>query len=430
MPPPRMTRDLAVSLLLALPLLGYLAGAVWDVRRLGQVPFSRVDALALGLVIGYAVVLTCVRESGLRKKLALSVYSLLLPVSLFEMAAWTVGLRDLPWTPQQRRFQVTAPDLPGLSGEVRFTTTWFGVRAPDIWPANREDRILCLGGSTTECLYVSDEDTWPWKLGTLLTEHRGGPVLVANAGRSGHFTGHHHFQLQHYRYAAEFGTVIVLCGINDMAAFRRGNRREVERRAPNEALMLPHKKASWVRGTMLAGLIDGIWRTSTINPSHSVLQDFGADWIVQGKKRRQELLAAGPLDQPPEGLAGALRDYAKNVRRLAKLARARGQRVIFLTQPTLYQDNMPPELSGLLSEYTAAGAHTPEVLRGLIDAYNRCLLETCAEMEVECLNLADKLPRDTSVFYDDCHFNRSGCRQVSQLLLEFLTRPEHRETSD
>jgi hypothetical protein len=44
----------------------------------------------------------------------------------------------------------------------------------------------------------------------------------------------------------------------------------------------------------------------------------------------------------------------------------------------------------------------------------------CRERGLECVDLAAKLPRDTSVFYDDCHFNESGARRVAEVLAEHL----------
>ena len=55
-----------------------------------------------------------------------------------------------------------------------------------------------------------------------------------------------------------------------------------------------------------------------------------------------------------------------------------------------------------------------------IESYNDTLLEICSDRQVECINLASRLEKDTTVFYDDCHFNESGARKVSEVLSNSL----------
>ncbi|MGB0578492.1 MAG: GDSL-type esterase/lipase family protein [Limisphaerales bacterium] len=422
MPAETRSHDRLVVALLLLPALGYLGVMVADVRRLGQIPFSYVDLLFLVLVMGYVMVVAGLRESIHRQRLCLVVYAAAIPILGFEFAGQAMGLRDLPWTPQKKRLRLTAKGLPGMQGEVEFNTTWRGVRSPDVWPERREDRILCVGGSTTECLYVTDAETWPWLLGEKLTDKAGRPVLVGNAGRSGHYTGHHYYQLKHYRYANDYGTVIVLCGINDMATFRRRNLADVQRRVPEEALMLTAQKHSALRGSILVSTLYGIWKTSTVNPRYAIIQDFAAESVNVVKDRRRRYLKKNVIGEMPKGLVGAMENYQRNIRRIANLCRQRQQRVVFVTQPTLYHEKMSEDLDALICEYTDHGSHTTKVLKQLMDAYNDRLLETCRELGVECLDLNAMLPKDTTVFYDDCHFNPSGCKLVAAALFDFLQR--------
>jgi len=42
------------------------------------------------------------------------------------------------------------------------------------------------------------------------------------------------------------------------------------------------------------------------------------------------------------------------------------------------------------------------------------------EEGVNCVDLVSGLPKDTAVFYDDCHFNTSGCEKTARILTDFL----------
>ena len=55
-------------------------------------------------------------------------------------------------------------------------------------------KILTIGGSTTECLYLDETEAWPRILQQLLG---GEQVWVGNIGKSGLNTKHHIIQVEH-----------------------------------------------------------------------------------------------------------------------------------------------------------------------------------------------------------------------------------------
>jgi len=56
----------------------------------------------------------------------------------------------------------------------------------------------------------------------------------------------------------------------------------------------------------------------------------------------------------------------------------------------------------------------------MIDAFNRTLIKVAQENAVDYIDLAAMLPKDTSTFYDDVHFNLAGCDKVSTIVAEFI----------
>ena len=50
--------------------------------------------------------------------------------------------------------------------------------------------------------------------------------------------------------------------------------------------------------------------------------------------------------------------------------------------------------------------------------FNEALLTVCRINSLECYDLASAIPKDTTAFYDDCHFNEGGARLVAQFLTE------------
>ena len=264
---------------------------------------------------------------------------------------------------------------------------------------------------------MTDAKTWAWRLQDRLSESLGEPVFVGNAGRDGHFTLNHEYLLRHYPFTDHFEWVIVLAGINDLGRLLRNDYQERSYRVPEETL-LGNAKLPYYRSSVLYRLVSARLRGDV------VAQDAEGRWIAEKREIRRKALSHRPVSDPPGGLEEALTVYKQNLRKIIASCRSRHQKVLMLTQPTLYRKNMPDHLRKLLwAHVNEKTVHTEEVLAFLMNAYNRAMIEVCRDEGVDCIDLASLLPKDTSVFYDDCHLNVSGCEKVAGILHGFfLTR--------
>ena len=424
---PDRPASISTLLLLLLPVFLHSVGIALSVTRAQWFAFSGIDLLLfVGMLVYVTAVVIVARKGDLSAKLALLVYSILIPVASIEVGVFLLArmkICGLP-LPPARMVSTAADTMPGISGQIRFTVNRRGVRAPDIWPESPRDRIICVGGSTTECRYVTDEKSWPWRLGDRLTEKTGRRILVANAGRSGQFSLHHLHQLRHYALADDFGTVIVLCGINDAGTLLRGNYEERAAAVPEEALVSPLREGVYYRYSFILERLNAVLRPGVpLSPkprSHSIQQDLTGAWYAAVRRKRQRLLEANRITSVPQGIAESLDIYRENLAAIAELCKDRGQRLVLLTQPTLYHEDMSDDLVSLLWEHTDDGAYSHEVLAEVLVAYNSSLRDVCREYGVLCVDLAAVLEKDTSVFYDDCHFNISGCEKAAAVLTDVL----------
>ena len=95
----------------------------------------------------------------------------------------TSSARHLPRTPNlEVQLYPEQAELFGIRGETRHTTSSIGLRGPEPKTTDRL-HILCVGGSTTACEYLDDQETWPQLLAAQFPET---PTWVGNAGLSGH----------------------------------------------------------------------------------------------------------------------------------------------------------------------------------------------------------------------------------------------------
>jgi hypothetical protein len=55
-----------------------------------------------------------------------------------------------------------------------------------------------------------------------------------------------------------------------------------------------------------------------------------------------------------------------------------------------------------------------------MDAYNQTLIEACRDGGVELYDIAAAVPKDTTIFYDECHLTERGARVFARLLVDWL----------
>src|SRR5690606_38437774 len=115
----------------------------------------------------------------------------------------------------------------GIEGESHYRANSLGIRGPE-WPARDAAlRILCVGGSTTECVRLDDRETWPQQLAASLAERPAaglGAVWVGDVGRSGYSTRAHVELMENAELLAQVDWLVFLVGVNDLLAGLRGER--------------------------------------------------------------------------------------------------------------------------------------------------------------------------------------------------------------
>ncbi|HKV11376.1 MAG TPA: SGNH/GDSL hydrolase family protein [Thermoanaerobaculia bacterium] len=333
------------------------------------------------------------------------------------------------WTPHlQYEFHPSPELMPGVSGVSHFRISAQGLRGDEL-TEDRSIRLLALGGSTTECLYLDDSEAWPRLLQDHLAAARKDPkIWVGNAGRSGHNTWHHRVQAEKLlAQVPGVSIVLVLAGVNDLS-YRLGRDGAYAPPDPDGVMnrAFEQKPLRLLRGPFYkrTALWQGWKKIDRQLRTSGTAQDATGRAYNTWRRRRQ---SASALRTELPDLGPALADYAANLRAIADTAAKQGARVVFATQPALWREDLPEDLERLLwmggvgrfqeesgHEYYSTGA-----LASGMEAYNRTLREVCrATPGAVCVDLAASLPRDTGAFYDDVHFNEAGSRRVARVLAE------------
>lgn len=326
------------------------------------------------------------------------------------------------------RFQPAPGVMPGIEGTSRFTTDAYGIRALPAYDALSTDyRLLAIGGSTTETLYLDDRESWSY----LLQNHLGAGFWVGNIGRSGDTTATHYYTVQ--RIVPQFApdVVLIMAGINDLTP----------------ALSHPQWQPIALATLPAANVINTFYRApyrTRSDTSGVVLLDF-LKWEIKNRyfvtntlyiedqagafyEQRRALWRKAPptIDTLPANFDAALAAYADNLRRIADAAAQQGITLVFINQPAVWSAQMPAEFEAYLwlvqlgQREASTARYTIPILADALAQYNAALDAVCRERALTCVDLASSMNGQTAFFYDDVHFNEAGARHVAQSIAAVL----------
>ena len=339
------------------------------------------------------------------------------------------------WPPHLYRvFKPSSSIMPGVEGEARFIINSQGIRADEL-QTKHEYRILTMGGSTTECLFLDQSEAWPYLLQEKINEFQDRHLVwVGNIARSGFTTRDILIQMKYsLDQYADIKTIIFLTGVNDfLLRCSQGNDYDpnfLDKPGSEEMLLLRvfyfrllpnhHKRnIPFYKSTLL-------WNLAK-NMRHILFRearDKEGRWYIRKRKLRQKAVMR---DNLPD-LSSAIEEYSRNIKAIIDLSRKKSIGVIFLTQPALWDYNYSGKSSELLwmgvsednREY-----YSPEALARGLKMYNQRLKEICRLEQVDCLDIVSLIQKDPNLFYDDMHFNEKGAEEISKIIAEYLIQQD------
>ncbi len=381
------------------------------------------DCVLAGVLIAsilIAMTLAFKRKRMILMRLTALAYCFVIPLGLVEAYFQVTSIPRL-YSPGMIRDTNPKPEIaPGITGRSRMTINRLGLRGPD--PQDEPRKILCIGGSTTICSYLNDDETWPAHLMKKLNQGAAsGNTCVQNAGKNGLDLLHHIEFLNRCQIADQFDDCIVLCGVNDLEHSIRMAQEDRIALAPSHIFdvggpdypLTPHFKQA-ILYKMLKNAVKRI-----IKHGESDTADPEGEFYTERRKARQKATKDYPL--PP--LDDHLAFYKKSLSTLKEFCDANGLHLVLVTQPVLWREDLPPDLERLLWSRpigdTKRVLATESLSRGM-KAFNDSLREFCAESKVDLVDLAAVLPQDETVFYDDEHFNENGAKLVADQIAKFF----------
>lgn len=307
-----------------------------------------------------------------------------------------------------RRFDVSAM-YPGGSIAV-YRRDRYGLRGTYDDPSRID--ILTIGGSTTNEIYISEDETWPDRLAENF-RHAGRPLTVVNAGVDGQSTVGliRNFDVWFPlipNLKARY--VLAYIGINDLALGEQG---ADEPGTKFDAMKSPSLARRWRHYVRNHSALYGLFRSArgfvqarTAKVNHQIVDYAALTWREA---------------DPSEGMAAAraalapqLARYRERLLVLIDRIRAFGSMPILVTQHQGFYRRMGSRVLFVEpAEGNLGGFRT-------LALFNQTTLAVCRETGILCIDLGGEIEFEPGDFYDRVHTAPQGSKRVADFLFDRL----------
>jgi len=315
--------------------------------------------------------------------------------------------------PAHRSYTFDNRGAPKLDPITVHTKNALGFRGPDP-QSDFGDRltIVTVGGSTTECLFLSDGKTWTDALGRRLAA-RAPTVWVNNAGFDGQSTFGHLVLLREVIVPLRPKIAVFLIGINDLGLAKANGF--------DASLASGTPRTGWRRAidfvadrSEVASALANLWgvrRARRAGLNHDPLDLAHVEPVAADPATTSELIA---------GVTRYLGDYERRVREIVELCTQNGIDAVLVTQPLLVGDAIDPSTGVDLGGFKLPDGLSGRLEWRMLEMYNDVTRRVAADTRRLLVDLARELPKDSRLYYDFMHFTNEGAERCGAVIAMHL----------
>jgi lysophospholipase L1-like esterase len=281
-------------------------------------------------------------------------------------------------------------------------------------------KIIAVGGSTTECFFISDDKAWPQVMQAELRKNHP-KTWVNNAGLNGHSSFGHLLLLNDVVLKHKPNYVYFLVGVNDMD--RQDLNQFDNRMVLGKSVQMENN--GWFKNAFLTLTNHSEVANLVYNLSKAIKarnQAIFVDKIVAlnpkdtlgiSTEKQNEILSKQRLLLPA---------YRNRLLKLIQACRAQAVKPVMLTQPLLMGKGIDPVTGTDLAKVKVSDEVNGALYWAKLELYNDVMRQLCQDEKVELIDLAALLPKSSQYFYDPMHFTNAGSIRVGQILAESSRR--------
>ncbi|NHZ86242.1 MAG: hypothetical protein GWP19_10225, partial [Planctomycetia bacterium] len=285
---------------------------------------------------------------------------------------------------------------------------------------NPDHKIVFLGGSTTECMYVTENNRFPYLTGQLIEEKTNKQINSYNMGGSGNSSIHSLDILLNKIMPMKPDIVVIMHAANDYA-------------------ILAYDHTYWPVGTPRSELITindyfpkipketFIWHLKglfkTIYPNIYQKIFLLKERIIHPQAQKQ----IKPYDEW-EGRRQYIKDrdfdfmqkeFRWALQMLVISSKTHDILPILMTQANRFKENPDKFIIESMAPILSAGI-SYQTFKKEYDTFNEIVREVARTNEIPLIDLAKLVPQEKEYMYDVMHYNDTGSKFVAKIISEQL----------
>ncbi len=301
-----------------------------------------------------------------------------------------------------------------LDSNIYYSRNSLGFRGPESTDSvNKLFSLICIGGSTTECRFISDSLTWPYQLSVKIKDSLPG-IWLNNAGVDGHSTFGHLLLLKEYITRLKPKYVTLLIGVND-----------IENDKPQQYDVMNEKKINYLSvKSFFKSLLNKTELGSTFFQLYAIKGAYRKGLIhkeVDFAALKDTVLTEAYKSEFIKRQAIYLVQYKQRISDMIAICKANNVTPILLTQPSLF---------GNFTDSATMINMGNKILPGTAPVCNAALMENVLELynnvvrsfgnQAKVVDLAALMPKNSNYYYDFIHYTNAGCSKISTILAKEL----------
>jgi lysophospholipase L1-like esterase len=311
------------------------------------------------------------------------------------------------------RVYVYSTQMPGIDSKIVHSKNSIGFRGPNP-PADFANwlTLVAVGGSSTECFYLSDGHDWP----ALLSAHLQPSfhhLWINNAGLDGHSSFGHLLMVEDYLSQLKPKMILFLIGANDIGLDVPNTHDDKIVRENSLRRWMAMAARELQNRSRIIGLIQIVMRTH--QTGQTVMGTLDLHRVAHYKLPAS---AWDPIRQKHE--TKYLPAYEARINALITLCRRLGIEPILITHPALYGNVIDDVTQVDLGQIEVKPGLNGKLADQLLELYNDRTRQVARRQHVFLIDLSRTLPKSSRYFCDIYHLTNAGSEAVARIVASQL----------
>lgn len=305
-----------------------------------------------------------------------------------------------------------------------------GFIEPSAVHAHPDIKIVFLGGSSTETLYVDPKDRFPYLVGRILEGKTGLKINSYNGGVGGNHTMHANLLLLGKVAPMAPRFVVLMEASNDLSMLRMYQKEGYWNANPYRGLLIKRYDKAIQQTASAWDHLTRFFYQALPNTARLVATAKATVMRLLGKNTKDPgevdewAEVRGHLDPISEDAKKAIyASFQRSVMTFVSLARIWKINPVLMTQATRVTSNPDPFMARIMPSAIKKNMNmTYETYRELLDGLNDVIRDIARNEHVYLIDLNRLVPPTNRYIYDMVHFNGEGSKYAAEIIANHLVK--------